>query len=1321
MPAIATYPGTVTPLRGLAPFAESERDVLFGRDRERDELYKLLTGEGFRAGLLYGESGAGKTSLLRAALLPHLRDHGVIALYTDDSSDPVGGFASAVVSATGLQPAGGEQPLAFLARVVAQALPGQLYLFILDGIESALSATDDRVIQDLGDLFARVVTRSGGRARFLFSCASDSIHQFNRLEKRTGSLFPPQSRYLLDRFDVATAAMVLDRTLTLAGVATQPELGQAIAELLGRTDPILPADLQLAALAVRDLALTGVGDVQRVQSAHDLEQQWIAAVARAAGSEKVGLRLAAELAAPHAGALAPTMVAARAGVDAATAQRMLDVMAGKGLLRTVSVTNAGETCYVLAHPILASRVREVAAPARASAKRAYELLGSKANEGKRLGLKEWRELRREGITPATAMEQGVINRTKRFWLIIAAAAAALPIVILIIIWISIAGNYYLDVDRRKGGPERVVVRAGSPGLSAFHWLPGSPSYGSVVADTGYTRSMIDDASWGKIKGQDITGDLDGDYAAAADDALRPELRLLIDYATTGSAPSLGALRKAADTPEKTAALLTALRPVATGSADEVGFVKQQLDSGQPAGKAAAMALALEATRQGSEAYEPLLAAQLAAGDEETRRLAFAAVQGLGPERSGKLFQRALAEAGEGEARRELLGVMATVATTAAPSADTARSVLASKEMSAAVRAEARERLRRAFAVEPEAAAVAAAGLAGDSDASNEERVFALELLLDEAEPSSYPAISEAIDSARRAAADPVRAAALPLYARMDPKQGAAELVQLLEDKKLSTEMRVAMTLAWGEVAKTKDKAAQGALEQLIKDPNIAVRAAAARAYGHVGRLAQTPLEKMIKNDDFSVSVGAAVGMAYSADAGGNANNAAGGIFQLWKQKGRARREAAKVYAQMARRHPKAVFGYLQSAVSIKDDPGLHPIGAHGMCAAMAGGYKAAQGAIENLANNDAVEVRRIAVNCVSDNTSKFTKTAATVANDLKKDPSVDIRIEAARVLARLAADDKGTPPGVPAALTFLIADTSRDVRVIALGALEAMGNNAPKEAAAALVKAFDRADAGEKQALLGAARAIGAGELVQPAIVDPAPSVRAAALELAIATGNGVGAALSAALTDKDPSVRREALRRLADSKGALDQAAIDKALALASRDTDAGIADQALATFARLGAPDRVKTALQAALASPSEAERARAAAACIGLVDRKTAPEAVALLEPLLDDPSHDVRVALLRPLAAAYAAHNDAELLGKMLRNAEGHAMKRLVAAAAFIVQVRSSASPEPAEQKARSVLDGVASGGSPMVRRTAALTSGLIKNRTDGLGFLATLVP
>src|SRR5690606_16740604 len=90
--ANATYPGTVTPLRGLSSFAESERDVLFGRDRERDELARLVTDQSFRAGLLHGEPGVGKTSLLRAGLGPDLRDHGVVALFCDDNSRPIDSF-----------------------------------------------------------------------------------------------------------------------------------------------------------------------------------------------------------------------------------------------------------------------------------------------------------------------------------------------------------------------------------------------------------------------------------------------------------------------------------------------------------------------------------------------------------------------------------------------------------------------------------------------------------------------------------------------------------------------------------------------------------------------------------------------------------------------------------------------------------------------------------------------------------------------------------------------------------------------------------------------------------------------------------------------------------------------------------------------------------------------------------------------------------------------------------------------------------------------------------------------------------------------------
>ncbi len=67
------------PYLGLASFTEETREYFFGRDEEVAELArrvqrKLLT-------VLFGKSGLGKTSILRAGLLPKLRRHGYCPVY----------------------------------------------------------------------------------------------------------------------------------------------------------------------------------------------------------------------------------------------------------------------------------------------------------------------------------------------------------------------------------------------------------------------------------------------------------------------------------------------------------------------------------------------------------------------------------------------------------------------------------------------------------------------------------------------------------------------------------------------------------------------------------------------------------------------------------------------------------------------------------------------------------------------------------------------------------------------------------------------------------------------------------------------------------------------------------------------------------------------------------------------------------------------------------------------------------------------------------------------------------------------------------------
>ena len=59
----------VGPFRGLAPYLQQDADLFFGREGERAALLDAVKGEA-TAVLLTGEAGAGKTSLLRAGLIP---------------------------------------------------------------------------------------------------------------------------------------------------------------------------------------------------------------------------------------------------------------------------------------------------------------------------------------------------------------------------------------------------------------------------------------------------------------------------------------------------------------------------------------------------------------------------------------------------------------------------------------------------------------------------------------------------------------------------------------------------------------------------------------------------------------------------------------------------------------------------------------------------------------------------------------------------------------------------------------------------------------------------------------------------------------------------------------------------------------------------------------------------------------------------------------------------------------------------------------------------------------------------------------------------
>ncbi|MEU0219094.1 hypothetical protein ABZ281_30145, partial [Streptomyces sp. NPDC006265] len=115
----ASAPGGVCPYRGLASYRREDARWFFGRQRSTDALVTQLGAIAGAGGLvmLVGASGAGKSSLLNAGLVPALRDG---ALGGDDG-DGVGDGSGRAREVVQLVPGGA--PLAELSRCIPELAP----------------------------------------------------------------------------------------------------------------------------------------------------------------------------------------------------------------------------------------------------------------------------------------------------------------------------------------------------------------------------------------------------------------------------------------------------------------------------------------------------------------------------------------------------------------------------------------------------------------------------------------------------------------------------------------------------------------------------------------------------------------------------------------------------------------------------------------------------------------------------------------------------------------------------------------------------------------------------------------------------------------------------------------------------------------------------------------------------------------------------------------------------------------------------------------------------------------------------------------------
>ena len=191
------------PYKFLNWFGEEDIAIFHGRDYEIKRLVNLVESQ--RITVLYGESGTGKTSLLRAGVIPVLRDKGFYVTYFRPLTDPFRELGESLKSVFGVQ---AEAQVSIQDLAKNRLSKGKTLFIIADQFEEFFIRQGFNTRKDFELALKNILDIPGSHIHILLSLRSDYLDRLDEFEEIMGR-DPLRSRIRLHNLGPSNASVAI--------------------------------------------------------------------------------------------------------------------------------------------------------------------------------------------------------------------------------------------------------------------------------------------------------------------------------------------------------------------------------------------------------------------------------------------------------------------------------------------------------------------------------------------------------------------------------------------------------------------------------------------------------------------------------------------------------------------------------------------------------------------------------------------------------------------------------------------------------------------------------------------------------------------------------------------------------------------------------------------------------------------------------------------------------------------------------------------------------------------------------------------------------